>query len=411
MDEVELKVSSALQRPTDNTSVSDADAMLADVLRGVRLRRLRRAIAVAAASVVAVVGVVGLFEPLLSAGPEPALDAPRTPQGTSDLNPPPGVDIGALDTTGFDVSSSGVVWRVGAETCGPVLCARVLRQDGDGGWTTLTVLKHDEATEVSRSDRDHAPVYAVTVADGDRDAWVHGVSGVWSTHDGGQSWTRQPVDIGEGMVRVVGEYVYALGGGHRMFRSSASSDNWAPITGPPVDRYEVVFGLGDQVVIGGGCGSSRCRFPSKYEYFLSDDRGATWRGISSPCPSPGVELKATGAVLVARCFRDPAEGNQTVKYSFYRSFDGLTWSQMAQLSKGFLEYWAPVDDVTVFVDLGPRGRLLVAGDDQEHLPLDSDWIRQTEFVTRDRGYVIASNGGQYQLHGTTDGGSTWVQLD
>jgi len=388
------------------------------------LRRLRRAhqrrtsgkVTAALAAVALGVGVVQIQSDQDSAV-QPASDTartsdtPTTPEQTTDLNPSPGVDFVALETTWFDVSSSGVVWRVSAETCGAVLCARVLRQDGDGGWTTLTVLKHDDATKIRRSDRDHAPVFAVIVADGDRDAWVHGRSGVWSTHDGGQSWTRQPVGTGVGVVRVVGEYVYALGGGRRMFRSSVSSDNWAPITGPPVDRYESVSALGDRVVVGGGCGSSRCRFPSKYEYFLSDDRGVTWRGLSSPCPSRGVELKSTAAVLVARCFRDPAHGVQTAKYSFYRSFDGLTWSQMAQLENGFLDYWVPVDDATVFVDSYPRGRLLVTGDDQEQLPLVSSFIRQAHFVTRDRGYVIASIRGQWRLLGTTDGGSTWVQLD
>jgi hypothetical protein len=63
MDELEQRLQSTLQRPTGSTSVRDVDAMLADVRRGVRLRRLRRAVAVAAAAVVAVVGGVSLAEP------------------------------------------------------------------------------------------------------------------------------------------------------------------------------------------------------------------------------------------------------------------------------------------------------------------------------------------------------------
>ena len=81
MDELEQRIQRTLQRPTGNTSVRDADAMLADVRRGVRLRRLRRAVAVAAAAVVAVVGGVSLAEPLMSADPRPASETPGLPEG------------------------------------------------------------------------------------------------------------------------------------------------------------------------------------------------------------------------------------------------------------------------------------------------------------------------------------------
>jgi DNA-binding beta-propeller fold protein YncE len=81
MDELEQRLQSTLQRPTENTSVHDVDAMLADVRRGVRLRRLRRAVAVAAAAVVAVVGGVSLAEPLMSTDPRPASETPGLPEG------------------------------------------------------------------------------------------------------------------------------------------------------------------------------------------------------------------------------------------------------------------------------------------------------------------------------------------
>jgi hypothetical protein len=140
MTHLERALHQALTRPGGDARIANVELALVDVHRGARRLRRRRRVAVIVAACMTVLlvagGAVQVSGALNSTRPDPASDSDTGRQGV--LLPLGEHGMDTVGTTGFDLTSSGQVWQVSAERCGRVLCARVLREDDDSGWETLT---------------------------------------------------------------------------------------------------------------------------------------------------------------------------------------------------------------------------------------------------------------------------------
>ena len=88
----------------------------------------------------------------------------------------------------------------------------------------------------ARGAADLPPAETVTASVDGRDLWVAGQS-LWSSHDGGTTWTEQPLPVGEVpqriTVQVVGDEVFALQSHpSRLWRSSVARDDWTEVALP-----------------------------------------------------------------------------------------------------------------------------------------------------------------------------------
>jgi hypothetical protein len=429
MTHLERALHHALTRPGGDPRIEDVELALVDVHRGARRLRRRRRVAVIVAACMTVLLVAGgaaqVSGSLNTTRPDPASNSDAVRQGV--LLPLGEHGMDTVGTTGYDLTSSGQVWQVSAERCGRVLCARVLREDDDSGWETLTLISYGDAPTVTPARRYQAPVRNIAVSDDGMSAWAYGHNHVWATHDGGATWDRQYWDgqpASAGLLAVVGDYVFIPLGERYLMRSSAHADDWHQVGLPAgIDYADHIFELNGQLVIEGGCYNppptgtkprpTQCEnnLDGDRTWAVSDDAGQTWRSGLGPCRhAPRAESNET--VLAVRCFSDEVNGEP--EYTFYRTADGLNWTVSAELERsGFIDAWAPVDNDTVIVDTYRRSLLATGNSSQPlniqgHLGSRTGWVEQITFAKPEQGYLIAVGGGApRELLTTTDGGHTW----
>jgi hypothetical protein len=427
--DVERALHRALARPGGDACIGDVELALADVHRGARRLRRRRSIAIVVVAcmtvLLAAAGAVQVSGSLTSTRPDPASDPGAVRLGV--LLPLGEHGMDTVGTTGYDRTSSGQVWQVSAERCGRVLCARVLREDGDSGWETLTLISYGDAPTVTPARRYQAPVRDIAVSDDGMSAWAYGHNHVWATHDGGVTWDRQYWDgqpAFAGLLAVVDDYVFIPRAERYLMRSSAHANDWHQIALPAgIDYADHIFELNGQLVIEGACLNpppigtkprpTQCEnnLDGDRTWAVSDDAGQTWRTGLGPCRG-SLRAEFTTALLGVGCFGDRVAGEP--KYTFYSTADGLNWTVSARLERsGSIDAWAPVDNDTVIV-VTYRRSFLVSGDSsqplnvQGHLGSRIGWVEQITFANSEQGYLIAVGGGApRELLTTTDGGHTW----
>ncbi len=415
MDELEDRVRRALQHPSMS---ADATDILADVHRGARNRRRRRVaigvaatVAVLAGSVLLVPGAGPSGSPDVAASTTPTPTKSPTDQPTSRTDPPDGrPSMLPLGTTGFDAAPSGSLWRVRSTTCDEQACAEILRSSGDGqDEETAGLIEFDDEAEADLYEL--PPVELIRVGEGEQDLWAFGQQ-LWSSHDGGASWDRQRLSgdnpLGRVQVEPVGDSVFALqdGGPVRVWRSSASADDWTSVPLPGgVEYADHMTTIGDTLVV--------TAYLDDRRVLLLNDGGDTWRQGEPPCQGESGPVRTSGTVLTVPC---PAEGNtfdRGAQVIVWRSADGETWTPFAGVRhSSYLDDVFPVDGATVFAVAGDAAACSSrpSGQEQVGLPLGKDDSSLFgRFVSPERGYLLITS--PHQLLGTEDGGHTWTRVD
>jgi hypothetical protein len=211
----------------------DFDRFLTGVRRGAAWRRGRRASAGVALVVVALVGGSVLLQDTRDdrtspqpIGPSPSVSttgpAPRAYQGR------------VVDLTTSGDSVFRLTWDLRCSAC-----SSVWLRAASGTWTHLFDFEGQSAYGGRVTPR-YGPVDSLVMAPNGRDGWASGRL-LWSTHDGGRTWSR--VDVGPGPRTVFGRDVvvgthvaWALrrSEGHvSLWRTDVGSDAWQRVDGVP----------------------------------------------------------------------------------------------------------------------------------------------------------------------------------
>ena len=418
----------------------DVDAFLGDVHAGARRRRQRRAVGMTAAAVLVVAGAAGLVLPGSGPHSAPPVAGTSTPAPTASPSTSPSASPSASPSTspskspappvptasgtptmsngrpaptgirGYDIAGDGTLWRVTDEPCDTVMCSRVSSYDGTGAWTSRADLSWPDPSTVTVDDG--GPAKGVTVAPDGRDLWAYG-GRLWSSHDGGRTWTEQGLSFkrsGAAEVAVAaGEAVLRTNDGH-LSRSPVGADDWTSLALPSgMDYSEQVLGLGDTLVVRG-------RSP-QFDLLVatSDDGGDTWTVNPGPCNPEQPAFTVAEGSLFAVC---PAgDGAPTSGADIMRSDDqGRTWSKAVAVrprtAHDMVYLFVPVDRSSVY-EIGSSGALLVFPEGEKQygdaVPAGKDAsLVGGRFVTPEHGYLQVDLPGT--LLETTDGGQSWKPI-
>lgn len=273
MNDLETRTRSALR---DDPEWRSADALLDGVRQGVRRRRRTRAVGAGAAVALALAGG--------------ALTWPRTGPATT-----PGFasHSATIDRhlRAVSVDASGTAYKVTGNQGCETPCSTIFRHDS-GGWETLATI-HGSADS-----RHYGPVLQFQMAPGGQDGWAWG-SGLWSTHDGGKTWTedtsltlpttsdlRGNVDVypGRSVTWATVTPHGFFGAGTELWRTPTGRDQWTRV-GLPEDRLAIAAVLPDsRVALLPMAGDLTAH------YVVGDGTGP-WQKVDVPCVSRKVPLQ------------------------------------------------------------------------------------------------------------------------
>jgi hypothetical protein len=391
-----------------------------EVHAGATRRRRRRAAGTAVAGAVLVAAVAGS---VLLAYPSDRPD--RAPVGGStqtSLQPGPTFSHASSTPSGSSASAPGAVagprWDGATVTSMTATSTRTLVALGTtGGASCHSCLRLAVSHDSGRSftplrvpgagtfkDLDHlgTPTTPTQVRFGSgSDGWLFG-SGLWSTHDGGHSWTRKSLGGPVLRVEAAAGTVWALVGdgnnSETLWRSPVDRDNWVPVPSVTVAKPADLAVQGSRVVVlGAGRASSG----------WSNVTGRFVR-TQNPCAgSLGVGLTWSER-LWATCQTGTAAGVAT-------SVDGTSWTSVpVATGQGSLPNSIAVgarspSEAVVAIAQRPLSRLATDGrlTAVRSAPPGDGTASYIGFTTREVGYAIVGT----RLWRTDDGAATWHRLD
>ncbi|MQA02051.1 MAG: hypothetical protein GEV07_04785 [Streptosporangiales bacterium] len=383
-----------------------------------RRSRRRRATAgtLSAVSVVAV-AVVGVSS-VLQTGGEPVADdaspeSAGSPQALKSATSEPGNQrrTGEPDRTvpvpaGFRSASitalsPSMFWALGSAKCDDGRCTTVARTT-DGG-RTFDALPSAPTAPVAAGDGSARTVRDLRFASA-MDGFAFG-GALWSTHDGGASWSPQRLPGNVVRLEAARSTVWALvraGGAHELYRSPADRDSWQRVR-LPVQLDDSAADLAVQADTVTVTGATNGRAVSA----ASSDGGQRFRTGDSPCdPAFGARISASDKALWLFC----PTGTQGRPY--VSTDAGRSWQPTDATPAGG---WP---NSTVAGARSADSAVLGAG---RHLYMvDDDEVRQAGtpsgaaggfdfigFTTPTVGYAVLDRPARSALWRTTDGGRTW----
>ena len=200
---------------------------------------------------------------------------------------------------------------LGAQTCATGTCT-TLASTINGG-STWTYVGPGPAAVTGPSPAVSKVRFATT-----KDGWAFGPQ-LWSTHDGGRSWTSQATPGPVSDVEASGGVAYALEAscgtepcvqGDRLLQTPVASDAWTAISSPKLaDGPGSLAPHGNTVwvvVNGGGT--------STFDMVVG---GTSWHRLANPCAAAGADLALAGVAPVSTtqlfelCAGDPGAGSET----------------------------------------------------------------------------------------------------
>ncbi|HLX33234.1 MAG TPA: hypothetical protein VKR79_10775 [Gaiellaceae bacterium] len=262
-------------------------------------------------------------------------------------------------------------WELGRSGC---LACSALRVTADGGhsWTTLP----PPPARLSYNTPSAAGVLDVAFADG-ANGWLFG-PGLYSSHDGGRSWTLQQLS-GVSSVEAAAGDVYALTK-TALWRSPAGRDDWTRLPVPSLGgRNGAAFALSGSSVLllDAGYQGPGLGLPGKL--WFSPNRGTTWHSRTVPCRHQGgaaAVASAGGHGWLLECYSNEqsSQAQQTSHVVYLTGDDGKTWRSLGRPTRQ-----------------GEPSRLGGAGN---------------------HAFLATESGGADELVGSVDGGRHWrVVLD
>jgi hypothetical protein len=245
MRDLETRLRDGLSCGVPETS---ATALLHDVRRGVARRRARRATGAVVLVTAAVVATsIGLQHGRSAPPPQP-LHSPSATCSGDCPQPSTGRTV--------DVSTAGdQVFRLAVHD-GCTHCATVSRRTDSGGW--------DRLGELLGGSADSGPAQWLRMASDGRDGWAF-TPQLWSTHDGGRTWTQVTDGPGRRTIRghqlaIGGDAVWSVwtspAGRRQLWRSPLGVDDWERVATPTQGDLIGVLGDGAAVVHATGEGAS-----------------------------------------------------------------------------------------------------------------------------------------------------------
>lgn len=323
-------------------------------------------------------------------------------------------------------------WVLGTSSCAPQCAtsasAAVLVTTDDGGakWRELPRVGASLAFDRSST----ASVDAVVFANR-HDGYLYG-PGLFSTRDGGESWTQDPVSA-VASVAIASGYTYAVTGKTGsvvVWRCSLTNGTWVRVKVPTKVTYGPLPRLavqGATVLLLQPATQDVVRKSGRLgSLWLSRDRGASWSSVRVPCrPSDG------GAALISivpgevnswllLCFNNEQSLSDTsTENRLYATRDGgRTWVlQTDPADAGVPEWLAANGSGHEFLASGGVALLLFAslngGRSWRDVVIDGgvgfDGWSDVEFVTPKFGYLVGPTHGVVATHlyVTTNAGASW----
>jgi photosystem II stability/assembly factor-like uncharacterized protein len=233
-----------------------------------------------------------------------------------------------------------------------------------------------------------------------QDGWLFG-GGLWSTHDGGQTWraVTLPRATTVESLAAYGDQVYALtigpGGQAGLLASPTAEDDWTPRELPPGLSV-----FGSRLAVARGVRAFPATSTTLRGVVVSRDGGQTWQLTPSPCGT--ADLAATGASIWATC---PADAKGAV----YSSPDARSWRLVGHVPLGEGARLAPITTTATLVYRDNRAVLL---DDSGAEPVEvglrpGEQIRYAGFNDPGHGFLVTTSG---RLLASTDGGRSWAPV-
>jgi hypothetical protein len=382
-----------LRRGLESPLAADLDdELLGRVHTGARRRRRRRTLAITAATAVLVAGVAFGSSALI--GDEHPLE-PLV--GTSTPTPTPTPTSVPDNVIDLAVPDADHVFALTNDGCTHI-CSSLWQLDSAGAWQR----PQEWGVSVGRQDS----VEYVDFAPDARNGWAWG-SGLWSTHDGGHTWSG--VTDGPGTASDYGYRVHLTQdrawslhrtdrGGMQLWSTPIGSDDWTSTLLPDRSSVVDIDTVGDRVVVlAASEGAGQLTLLSRNEV---DD----WTSLDLPCPGENQPYPAATEVFVL-C--PSGTGGATV----YRSVDLASWEPFGDSDLTSVTAVFPLSDDRVLL-LGSPHDLLVtpAGSRPVDVGLrgDEEVFQETGGVAGDTSYLVTSG---HRILVSKDAGLTWSQLD
>ena len=271
----------------------------------------------------------------------PATPSPSQATVTSASRAP-----GTRKAAGFEPAAVSFVsptrgWVLGRSGCSD--CAEVL-VTGDGGvhWSVLPAPPGPLGYYRSSADA----VMDIAFA-GDANGFLYG-PGLLATHDGGRSWTRQPLPPVQALSVGTG-YVYALtrhGGSAGLWRTAIGASHWIRLPLPPGASPSASSGHGTQLYVEGSTlvllrsgFTGPAVIPGQVgQLWVSSDGGTDWQARHVPCKPPEGGGAAVGSIALGHpgawlldCFNnEQSSQEQNTQHHLYGTSDaGLSWVRLS----------------------------------------------------------------------------------
>ena len=377
-----------LRRGLESPLAADPDdGLLGRIHTGARLRRQRRTAAITAATAVVVAAVVLGSNALIG-------DEHRTPPLVDTPTPTP-TSVPA-DVIDLAVPDADHLFALTADGCSHI-CSTLWQLDSAGAWQRL----QEWGVSLGRQDS----VEYVEFAPDARNGWAWG-SGLWSTHDGGKTWSQitdgpgAPTDYGY-WVHLTADRAWSLHrtdrDGMQLWSTPIGSDRWTSTLLPYRSSVVDMDTVGDRVVVlAASEGAGQLTLLSRNEV---DD----WTSLDLPCPGENQPYPAATEVFVL-C---PAGTGATI----HRSVDLASWEIFGHSDLTAVTGVFPLSDDRVLL-LGSPHDLMVTPDSSQPVDVgltgDEEVFQETGGVAGDTAYLVTS---KHRILVSKDAGLTWSQLD
>lgn len=210
-------------------------------------------------------------------------------------------------------------WLLGTAPCGRRSCTTIVRTtDGGPQFTRIAAPPTSGVSEVRFADSSDG--YAVGPQ-------------LWSTHDGGRTWTQQHLGTTVGDLAIADGYVYAIAYGHdqsHLMRSVVGADRWATLSDVGNGYLSSLWVQGTTVIVQSGS-----------HLLVSGDQGIQFRRRRGVRHAGDCAYDGGPGALWALCSTGMAPDDIVLSYDL-----GNTFSTAAQVPNGPIDAFAAASGTT-----------------------------------------------------------------
>lgn len=292
----------------------------------------------------------------------------------------------------FTAISEVTWWLLGTAPCDGHRCTTIVHTiDGGPSFTRVPAPPTTQVTDLRFGSLD--------------DGYAFGQQ-LWSTHDGGKTWTRQQLGQSRGSsayeLEIAGGYVYVIvssGGRTRLLRSAIAADRWTTLGGTGHGYLSGLWVEGNAVFIESGS-----------HLLFSDNDGASFRRVGGVRRAGDCSYDGGPQALWALCSTGMAPDEVLLS-----SDSGNTFTAAAQVPNGPIDSFAAASgSVAVASGQGPLYVTTNAG--ASWTPAVAPMANWTYLGFTDATHGVAigefgnANHQHTRLYYTTDGGASYHRV-